>query len=478
MRLFGGVRYIDRPSSINVRRLDLGALPLISDFHRNGIRVDIPYLANLEKDFAARLDGHEYDVLQQIGPAYSDFDGKRHAPFSITSPDHVARLLFHHLRVQGHDLLSLTDSQKRETTSDDVLQRYRAHPVVNSILQHRALSKLQGTYVIPLQAYALADPLSRVHTRFSVTTAATGRLASSDPNLQNIPTRSELGKLIRAAFISSPGTVLVSCDLSQIEMRWAAHLAQDPVMMRVFIDDEDIHDRTACNIFRRDLSEITAIKKKVKKGLATTAEEAIYKYFLQFERLPSKNIGFGVLYGQTGKGLQQTILESMDPKWSDQERADFQAYWTETRCNGLIEDWYAVYARIKAWMQLQFTRAMRWGMTWDAFGRMRLVPEVYSVHRRIRAEGLRKSGNHAIQSSAQGTIKVAMAAILPLVHLFHRFGHCLALLQIHDELMFQVKASDAPSFADAAREVMETATPLSIPVKSSSDIAERWSQLK
>ena len=342
MRLYGGVRFIDRPSPINVRRLDLGALPMIAAFHHNGIRVDVPYLQELEKDFRSRLGSIEFDIHSSLGSSYQDFDGKKYQPLNIGSPDQVARLLFQHLRVQGNDRLQLTPSEKRETTSDDVLEKYRdRHPCVAGILDYRELDKLLGTYVLPLQQYALADPDSRVHTEFSVTTAATGRLASKNPNLQNIPTRSILGKLIRRAFIASPGNVLVSCDLSQIEMRWAAHLAQDPKMMQVFIDNLDIHDQTACLIFNRSLQEITDIKKRVKSGKATGAEEAIYKYFTQFERLPAKTIGFGVLYGQTAQGLLDSILLSMDPAWSLEERAKFTAYWTLDRCEKLIEEWYS-----------------------------------------------------------------------------------------------------------------------------------------
>ena len=191
MRLYGGVRFIDRPSPINVRRLDLGALPMIAAFHHNGIRVDVLYLQELEKDFRSRLDSIEFDIHSSLGSSYQDFDGKKYQPLNIGSPDQVARLLFQHLRVQGNDRLQLTPSEKRETTSDDVLEKYRdRHPCVAGILDYRELDKLLGTYVLPLQQYALADPDSRVHTEFSVTTAATGRLASKNPNLQNIPTRS------------------------------------------------------------------------------------------------------------------------------------------------------------------------------------------------------------------------------------------------------------------------------------------------
>ena len=389
-RLYGGVCFIDRPSPVNVRRLDHNALPMITKFHHYGIRVDLPYLQSLDKDFLTRQSSIEWDIFSSIGH-YQDYDGKKYQPFKVTSPDHVERLLFRHLKVQGSDRLQLVKSERRAEVDADILELYRnKHPVVGLILDHRELVKLLGTYVIPLQRWA--DSNSRVHTEFSVTTAATGRLSSKRPNLQNIPVRSILGKLIRNAFISSPGNVLVSCDLSQIEMRWAAHLSQDPTMMGVFFRDEDIHDRTACEIFGRSLEEITALKKRVKQGLATSAEEAAYKYFTQFERLPSKTLGFGILYGQTAMGLRESIMLSKDPNWTDAERIAFEDRWTIEKCEKLIEQWYAVYNKIKLWMELQFLRVRRFGRNWDPFGRVRLVPEVYSVHNRIKNEGLRKIG--------------------------------------------------------------------------------------
>lgn len=445
--------------------------------HRNGIRVDLTLLKTLQAEFSARQSQLEWEIFEAIGSGYQDFDGKTYKPFNIGSPDMVARLMFGHLLVQGSDRLKLTKSERRAEVPDEILEKYRdKHPSIGMISDHRKLGKLIGTYVLPLQR--LADSNSRIHTKFSVTTASTGRLASSKPNLQNIPIRTREGKRIRECFIASLGNVLVSVDASQIEMRWAAHLSEDPTMMAIFHNEEDIHDRTACEIFGRDLAEITAIKKRVKNGSCTAVEEAIYKYFTQFERLPSKTVGFGILYGQTAQGLQESILNSKDPEWTQEERLKFEAKWTLEECDKIIAQWYAVYSRIKAWMEMQFARTRRWGMNWDPFGRIRLVPEVYSVHKRIKAEGLRKSGNHPLQSGAQGTIKLSMAELYPLSDAFNSWGTCLPLLQIHDELISENDRASARDWADVSREVVERATPLLVPMKSSSDIAERWSDLK
>lgn len=772
LKLYGGVRYIDAPCPVNVRRLDHNALPLIHRMHQNGIRVDVPFLQSLEKKIAAKKSDIEYDLFQSIGVDYRDSVAGFHSPFNIGSPDMVARLLFDHLQVHKGTQLKMTKMGKRPTTEDQVLELIRdVHPAVNYVLDWREMDKLESTYVLPLQIVALRDPDRRIHTTFSGTTAATGRLSSSNPNLQNIPIKSELGKEVRKAFLASTGNVLVSNDLclhpdtlvdtvhgprpissiavgekvltlrgdyikygeitrsasigflpsykltfdngrsviassehkwpvnirswtggkgwkvftrkqktteelligehmvpcktgkgkderetwyskgarwytkkhiliaeavygqrpkghdvhhkdgncknndplnleykqrsqhrsdhskenykkqdhtlrlerlreglkerrpylgganpnaklkdgdwkdilelrlsgcssswlaeqygvtvghirnlirkqkndarlqnhilikkeflgfqpmyaitvepdhnyvlscgvvtcnSQIEMRWAAHRSKDPAMMEVFNLELDIHDRTACAIFHRNLALVTEVKKKVKLGVASEAEEKFYKHFVQFERLPSKNLGFGVLYGETPQGLMIHIQQYKDPTWTPVERKEFMDAWVLESCEKLVVQWFEEYSFIKQMMEEEFRRVRRWGMCWDAFGRVRLVPEVYSAHKRIRAEGERKAGNHCIQSSAQGTIKLAMAEVLPVADMFNSGGGCVCwpLLQIHDELIHELDRGQAKDFAECTSEIMEKATPLVIPVRSSSDIAERWGDLK
>jgi DNA polymerase I-like protein with 3'-5' exonuclease and polymerase domains len=238
-------------------------------------------------------------------------------------------------------------------------------------------------------------------------------------------------------------------------------------MMEVFHLDQDIHDHTACTIWNIDLDYVSLVKANIEAGFAGEAEIEWLKNFKQQMRLPAKVLGFRILYEEVDskyapQGLQTQILIEGGPHWEVDD------------CAKLIADWYATYPKIKELMERQYQRARRWEMVWDAFGRPRLVPEVRSTFKRIRGEGLRKAGNHIVQSSAQGTIKLAMAASLPLCDLFNAWP----LLQIHDELIFEIDKSQAKDFAHIQTGIMEQATPLSIPIKSSSDIAERWSDLK
>ncbi len=284
-------------------------------------------------------------------------------------------------------------------------------------------------------------------------------------NCQNIPIRSALGKEIRRAFVAPSGWDLVSLDLSQIEMVWAAHRSQDSTMLNVFRTGEDIHDRTTCNVFGYDYAEVAALKKLCKSGLATPAQVAEFRDYTQFKRLPCKTVGFGVLYGQTAEGLQKSL-------------ASEGVFWTLEQCQYLIDvQFFGVYPNLKKMLEEDFRFVRRYAMICCAFGRARLVPEAKSQIRRIMNEGIRKAGNHPEQASAQGTIKIAMARIMPLCR---KLGEKIVkpLLQIHDELIFQVVKSFSVEFAELARLEMEAATPLSIPVRSSSDIAERWGDFK
>lgn len=464
--MYNGVHFSSGPDPENVRTIDHSCLPYIHSMHKNGIRIDIPFLRNLDSRILTKQRDLESSLPSLIGNTYTDFDGKKHSPFNIGSPDHVARLLFKHLQLAQPGEVKLTKTGKRETVDDDVLSLLKSrHPVVPVISDWRELNKLHTTYTGPdcLESFAIDDV---IHTEFTVTVAATGRLSSRRPNCQNIPTRTDLGKEVRNAFIAFPGFVLVSNDLSQIEMRWAAHRSQDPVMMKVFWDQEDVHTRTTCNVFHLDYANVMRIAKSVDAGTATKEDADWYKKFKQEMRLPCKTVGFGVLYGQTPEGLQATLAAE-------------GVFWTIEQCTNLIEhEFFAVYAKLKEMLDRDHRTVLRYALIWDDFGRVRLVPEAKSVHRWIREEGTRKAGNHPEQSGAQNGLKLAMAKSIDVLIPDFGFDCVKPALQIHDELITNVKREYAEQFAFEQSEVMRKAVQLRVPVESSSDIAERWGELK
>jgi len=465
LSMFGGIHFSpDAPDADNITRMDLQTLPIISDMHRYGIRLDVPFLQSLSRQIANIKEMCEVEVSAAIGNYQYRTSKNVYEPFKIGSRDHLSQLFFQHLKIQGDDPVPMTEKGKRFEVSEEVLKPFtKRHQAVAPVIEWHSAEKLRNTYTDPLQL--LVDSDHRLHTSFNVTIAATGRLSSSNPNLQNIPVRTELGKQIRNAFIASPGCQLFSSDLSQIEMLWAAHRSQDPVMMDVFLNKQDIHTRTACIVFGLDYEETMTLKNLVEFKRANSDQVARYSFFKQFQRLPCKTVGFGVLYGQTSEGLQASL-------------ASEGLFWTEAQCQQFIDkDFFAAYPRLKDMLERDYSRALRYAMIWCDFGRVRLVPEAKSQFKRIRNEGTRKAGNHPEQSGAQGTCKVAMAELCGVYRDYNKYFRCVPLLQIHDQIIGEADKSIVREVADITAEIMRNATPLSIPIQAEPDVGERWGDL-
>jgi DNA polymerase-1 len=482
--LSNGIRLIDSPCLPNVRRIDACAIPMLDQMHANGIAVDLPSFKTLEAKLSARLGEIESDAEVLVGSEWKGYlsaTGQPYAPFSPTSGDQVAELLFECLGLKAPGKEKWTKKKTRLSTEDEVLSSMLTlHPIVGTIADHREISKLLTTYVLPMPGMVGED--GRLRTVFKPNRARTGRLACGDrrqgkPNLQNIPVRGEWGKEVRNCFVARwPGkrTVLVSMDLSQIEMRLAAWLADDYAMARIFVEGLDIHNRTACALFGLAVERINCLAAKDAAGTLDKAEAAEWKAFKHTYRLPAKTLGFGVLYGVTARGLQMQILAAGGPTL------------TEDECQRYIDAWFAAYPGIRAWMQLQYQRARRFGMVWTAFGRPRLIPEAMADSEHKRSEGDREAGNHGVQGTAGDVLKVIIGEIAPVVESYqcYRDVVCLPLLQIHDELVFEVSTDIASEFVEWGQTIMRTAVPLimsngtRVPVESSGDMAERWGELK
>jgi len=453
MRLYNGVRLLDRPSPANVLRLDQGCIPMLRDMHRHGIWLNVDVLRELERDLTVKECELAEDINQWVG-----------RPFDANSPDKVADLLFRELELTPPGRVKMTKTGKRPSVDDDFLASIAdLHPLVPLIQDLRGIRKLKSTYVLALPRMVGED--ERVHTTFRTTVARTGRLTSEHPNAQNVDPR------VRGAFQAQfPYTTLASLDLSQIEMRVAAHLSQDPTMMDVFHRDLDIHVMTACGLFRLSYDQIAGQWKLYKGGeLPSGSPDYLsMKYFEQNQRLPAKTLGFQVLYGATGGGLQQNILASGGP------------YWEVAACDTFIEAWFTLYDKVRELMDLQYSRARRYGMVWDMFGRPRLIPGARSALSYVASKALREAGNQPIQASAQGIIKLAMAQIqTELVGYYQSLGEiCWPLCQLHDEILFELNNSIADDFIGDAKRIMETVVPLSIPIRSSATKANNWRELK
>lgn len=459
-RCYGGVRFgFDSPSPDNVRRLDLISMPCIARMQRNGILVDKAYYAEFSKYLQQEKDRYTEAIREKTGYY-----------INAGSPDQIAALLFGKIGLKPPDHFKLTKSGKRFVVDDEALSSIKhMHPCIQDIQRYTECHKLKSSYadVLPV----IAGPDGRVRTSLKVTRQVSGRISSADPNLMAQPTRSDLGKRVRKGFIASPGKVLMTIDQSQIEMRFAAHRAQCISMIDTFLRDGDIHVETATRIFFSWLP--------VKLGRMPTRKEAKAAGMDDMRhRYPAKRIGFGVLFGITEEGLQDQILVADDPTWTDAEREAFRAEWPLERCAKTIAEWFEVYPEIKKYMEMEYAKARRFGYTCSAFGRIRLVPQVKSVHKRVVAEGLRAVGNFGIQTDANGSIRLFLAQYFDELINGKYKGKAEPLLSIHDECLSEVDEDCVEEFAHDCGRLMERVVSLDVPIRFSTAWGESWGELE
>jgi DNA polymerase-1 len=350
--------------------------------------------------------------------------------FKINSPQQLAEVLFDRLNLQA----PRRSRAKSRSTAAEVLEELALiHELPRKILEYREIAKLKSTYADALPRLINAET-GRLHTRFSQTGTATGRLSSSNPNLQNIPIRTELGREIRAAFIASPNNLLLSADYSQIELRILAHLSGDPILVDSFRRGEDIHSRTAQEVFGVP-------------PLAQTREH----------RRVAKVINFGVIYGLSPFGLAQEL--GIDTKEA--------AKW--------INAYFETYSGVKKYLDAQIAEVRKTGFTKTLFGRIRPIPEINSPQANLRNFAERTAMNTPMQGAAADLIKLAM---IELDH--HLAGEFEArmILQVHDELLFEAPEAEIPRLRNLVKEVMEGVYKLRVPLLVESKVGPNWRDMK
>jgi DNA polymerase-1 len=403
------------------RELEMPLIPVLAAIEQAGIRIDGPALASqsqhIEQELA-RISARIYELAGEV--------------FNVNSPKQLGEILFDKLQLPA---LKRTGKTRSASTAVDVLEELAlAHELPRLILEWRGLHKLKSTYIDALPQ--VVHPLTgRVHTCFNQAVAATGRLSSSDPNLQNIPIRTELGRQIRRAIIADPGHVLISADYSQIELRVLAHLAGEETLTEAFRAGEDIHDRTALKVFgpNSDLDPHEL-------------------------RRRSKIINYALLYGKTAFTLAKDIGV---PKEAAQE---------------FINAYFAGFPKVRGFIDGTLQRARETGVVKTMFGRRRLVPELNSRNGQIRAAAERETVNMPIQGTAADILKRAMIdlhAELPRRGLRTRM-----ILTVHDELLFEAPRDETDAAAAVIQEKMEGAVELSVPLTVDVGIAENWRDAK
>jgi len=399
--------------------VEMPLIPVLADMETLGVLVDQKRLQTLGEDLAIRMKKLEATIHQLAGET-----------FNLNSPKQLAVILF--------EKLKLPAGRKTKTgysTDEEVLQGLAdQHELPSQLLEFRELQKLQSTYVQGLRDSI--DPVDgRVHTHFNQTVASTGRLSSTNPNLQNIPIRTETGRLIRQAFVPAKGYTLMSADYSQIDLRMLAHISQDPVMQQAFRDGEDIHTTTACEIFGVKPSAVTADLRRI-----------------------SKSINFGIVYGISAFGLSQQLGIPMN----------------EAKAH--IDRYFERYAGVRAWMDQCLKDARESGHVRTLLGRIRYVPDIQAKNPNIRGFGERMALNTPIQGTSADVIKVAMVQ-LAQQHREKKLDWRM-LLQVHDELVFEVPDGQIAQAVKQIKPLMEDAVKLSIPVIVDFKAGPSWAEMK
>ena len=397
--------------------IEMPLMPVLAEMEMNGVCLDTQSLAETSKLFTSRMNEIEQRIYELAGQQ-----------FNIASPKQVGEILF--------DKLKIIDKAKKTktgqyVTSEEVLQQLKnKHEIVADILEHRGLKKLIGTYIDALPK--LINPRTgHIHTSFNQTITATGRLSSSDPNLQNIPIRGEDGKEIRKAFIPEPGCLFFSADYSQIELRVMAHLSQDAQMIEVFREGKDLHAATAANIYKKPIEEIT-----------------------RDERTKSKRANFGIIYGITVFGLAERLDIPRD------------------EAKMLIDGYFATFPQVHDYMEQSKQVARQQGYVTTLFGRRRYLPDINSANATVRGFAERNAINAPIQGTAADIIKVAM------IHIFQRFKaegiKSKMILQVHDELNFSVYPDEKERVEQIVIEEMQNAFQMAVPLVADSGFGDNW----
>jgi len=397
--------------------MEMPLMPVLAQMERTGVCIDTAALAETGRLFTKRMETLECEIFTLAGH-----------PFLLTSPRQVGEVLFDELAL---DPKAKKTKSGQYSTGEEVLEKLKGkHPIVEKILAHRALKKLLSTYIEALPK--LINPRTgRIHTSFNQAVTATGRLSSSNPNLQNIPVRGEDGREIRKAFVPAEGCIFLSADYSQIELRIMAHLSQDPHLIADFREGKDIHAATAARIFDKSIENIT-----------------------RDERRKAKTANFGIIYGISAFGLAERMEVS------------------RTEAKELIDNYFETYPRVRQYMLDSVEAARVRGYITTAFGRRRYLPDITSRNAVVRGYAERNAINAPIQGTAADIIKKAMIRIADR---FKREAvRAEMILQVHDELNFSVLPEELELVKAIVKEEMENAYTMTVPLIADCGTGKNW----
>ena len=396
--------------------VELPLVPVLREMEAAGVRINVDKLQQAEKQLTDELKALEQRIYETAGET-----------FNINSPKQVGELLFDKLKL---DTKAKKSRNGQYSTSEEVLLGLKErHSIVGLILDFRATQKLINTYIASLPSYIAAD--GKIHTTYNQTVTATGRLSSSNPNLQNLPIRSERGRLIREAVIPDEGCLFLSADYSQIELRLMAHFSQDEHMLAAFRSGQDIHAATAAKIYGLPIEQVT-----------------------KDQRRKAKTANFGIIYGISAFGLAQQL---------DCSRSEAKQ---------LIDDYFAAFPRVIQYIESQKELARQKGYAETLFGRKRYLPDIHSHNATVRSFAERNAVNAPIQGTAADIIKMAMVSIHR--RLKEAGLKAQMIMQVHDELNFNVPVNEVEQVRETVVNEMQNAVHLSIPLIAECGVGENW----
>lgn len=406
------------------QRIDLPLVAVLARMEQTGVRVDVEVLSQLSVRMDTEIQRLSAEIFELAGHA-----------FNINSPSQLGQVLFEELSLPMPAIGGRTAKTKNYSTAADVLEALAVeYPICRLVLDYRQLAKLKGTYVDALPSLIRPDT-GRVHTTFNPAGAATGRLSSSNPNLQNIPIRTELGREVRAAFVPRPGWKLVVADYSQIELRLLAHFSRDPVLVEAFIQQEDIHTRTAAEVFG-------VMPLMVSREMRNSA----------------KAVNFGIVYGISGFGLAQQL---------GIPRYEAERY---------IKAYFERYAGVRRFIDETIAEVRQTGMTRTLFGRERPIPDMNARNPNARGFAERTAVNTPLQGTAADLIKLAMIDIDG--QLESGSWQARMLLQVHDELVFEAPEEEVEALSAMVKQHMEGVAELAVPLVAETGAGDNWRDAK
>lgn len=404
--------------------IEMKLIPILAEMELHGVAIDEAKLRELSLDVAKAIDRLTHEIWRHAGEE-----------FNVSSSVQLRDILFGKMRLTTE---GIKKGKTGYSTAASELDKLRGiHPIIDSIEEHRELTKLQNTYIDVLPTL-VNKKTKRIHTSFNQAVAATGRLSSSDPNLQNIPIRTSLGREVRRAFVAEPGHVLISADYSQIELRIAAHLANDKKMMHIFHSGQDFHIATAAAIHGVPLEAVT-----------------------REMRYAAKEVNFGVLYGMGAYGLA------------------WRSGISQGQARDFITKYFTTFAGLKAWIDATLSSAKQTGYVETMFGRRRYIPELQSKNFQLRSSGERMAVNMPIQGTAADIMKLAMIGVHEKIkEPKYKKSEVKMILQVHDELVLEVKKGLEKAVATVVQEAMAGVVQLCVPTEVHVSCGERWGELK